>query len=532
MRGTTYTSSWKLYCGSRKEGLMKLRDLLFVTFLVVGFAFASTAIAKDIYVNRNTGSNSNPGTKSEPQKLLWKVMKNLQSGDHIFVSEGHYTGKSKSGVMPKCTVGDVIIEGGWKSDFSERNPFKYITKIAPPADRQGAGVECFKFESPTGRLSNVVIDGFCIDRGPHNYYFADGEPGARKRIEGHKDNTCWGYRSMNKGKSGSDPTIELIGKGTFAVRNCILVNNAWWGIYIKGGGTGEIAIENNLIFISQGRAIEALTGGGWGKPDFSIKNNTIIFNNTMKTTEGNAMTIDPRKSLGKYVIENNLLAYSDGGGFNYKFGTDHVFVNRNKFFFNRRGDACYGGSAVANADEFEDELECDNEENVHSIPDLTKLVGKAWLDRWSSREDPSLIAGNMNSEADLMAARAKVGLKEYSLPGYDKSFASYKDLPDSRNGYTMSRYPHPMKVGEEMSFAKWVFPLIGAEGKYGIQSFEGKEVLTKARDLESGGSSNAATVKMKVQFNSELLGKLEKKAKEESTTVEELIEKAVATYLK
>lgn len=335
---------------------------------------------------------------------------------------------------------------------------------------------------------------------------------------------------MNKGKSGSDPTIELIGRGSFTVRNCVLVNNAWWGIYIKGGGTGEIIVENNLIFISQGRGIEAMPGGGWGTPAIKIRNNTVIFNNTLKTTEGRALSIDPKKGNGSYLIENNLLAFSDGGGYTRKFNGGDVTVNNNKFFFNRRGDACMGGTAIANADEFEDELDANNEGNVRELPALTKLIGKAWLDRWSSREDPSLVVGNMVTEDELMAIRATVGLKEYTIPGYDKTFASYKDLPSSRNGYTMSRYPHPMKKGEEMSFAKWVFPLIGAEGKFGVQPFEGKPVLTEARSVEAG-STDATTVKMDVQFNSELLGKLEAKAKAEGTSVKSLIEKAVAAYV-
>jgi hypothetical protein len=433
---------------------------------------SGTAFAKDIYVNIATGSNGNDGSKAAPQKLLWKVMGSLAPGDHVFVAEGHYMGKSKSGVMPKCDVSNVILEGGWKSDFSERNPFQYLTKIAPPADKQGSGGECFQFDSPTGKITDVVIDGFCIDRGPHNYYFGDGEPGANKRVEGHQDNTCFGYRSMNKGKSGSDPTIELIGRGSFTVRNCVLVNNAWWGIYIKAGGTGDVIVENNLVFISQGRGIEAITGGGWGTPNYKIRNNTVIFNNTLKTTEGRALSIDPRPGYGTYLIENNLLAFSDGGGYTFKFTADTLTLNNNKFFMNRRGDACLGGNAVANAGEFEDELENDNSGNVHELPALTKLIGKAWLDRWSSREDPSLIAGDMVSEDDLMAIRAAVGLKEYNIPGYDKIFAKYTDLPDSRNAYSMSRYPYPMKKGEEMDFAKWVLPLIGAEGTYGIQPFK------------------------------------------------------------
>lgn len=499
--------------------------------LVLCLLLSGAASAKDIYVSIETGSNSNPGTKDAPQKLLWKVMKNLADGDQVHVAEGWYMGQSKSGKMPKCENSNVTIEGGWNKDFSERNPFKYFTMIAPPADRQGAGGEIFAWESPTGKIDNVTIDGFLIDRGGHNYYFADGEPGARKRIEGHFDNSCWGYRSMNKGKSGSDPTIELIGRGSFTVRNCVLLNNAWWGIYIKAGGTGAVTIENNLIFISQGRGIEAICGGGWGKPSFVIRNNTVIFNNTLKTTEGRALSIDPRKGYGNYVIEKNVLAWSDGGGITYKFKADNVTLNENKFFMNRRGDVCLGGSAVANAGDFEDELEFSNEGNVHEMPGLIQKIHVGWIDRYSSREDPSIVAGEYVSEADLMATRAALGLKEYHIPGYDKTFASYKDLPSSRNNYSMSRYPFPFKKGDVLNWAKYVMHLIGAEGAFGVQPFEGKDVRVEAMDAEAAATGGPATVKMDVQFNSELLGKLEAKAKADGTNVKALIEAAVRKYL-
>jgi len=487
-------------------------------------------LAKDIYVSIETGSNSNPGTKEQPKKLLWQAYADFAEGDTVYVAEGYYMGQSKSGAMPKSAVSNVKLIAGWKKDFSERNPFKYLTIIGPPGDKQGVGGKIISFDCPKG---GVTIDGFVIDRGPHNYYFADGEPGARKRIEGHEDNSCWGYRNMNKGKSGSDPTIELLGRGAFTVKNCVLVNNSWWGVYIKAGGDEDVVIENNLIFISQGRGIEAIAGGGWGNPKFKIRNNTVIFNNTLKTTEGRALSIDPRKGAGEYLIENNLLAWCDGGGFTVKFGFDTVTLKNNKFWHCRRGDACKGGTAVANAGNFEDELTCPNEGNVRELPQLTKLVGKAWLDRWSSREDPSLVAGDMVSEDDLMAARAAVGLAEYNIPGYDKAFPSYKDLPSSRNNYDMSRYPFPMKKGELINFAKWVMPLIGAEGSYGVQPFEGKDVLVEARDDEgSTGTGGPQTVLMKIQFPSELLKKLEEKAKAEGTNPEALIEKAVAEFVK
>jgi len=81
---------------------------------------------------------------------------------------------------------------------------------------------------------------------------------------------------MNTKQSGSNPTINVIAQtGNIVIRNCILINNPWWGIYVKGGGNGQIVIENNLILSYQGRGIESITGGGWGNPAHIIRFNTV-----------------------------------------------------------------------------------------------------------------------------------------------------------------------------------------------------------------------------------------------------------------
>jgi hypothetical protein len=445
------------------------RPLLFLACLALA---TGTAFARDIYVSSETGKNDNPGTKEAPKKLLWKVMGELSPGDHVFVAEGRQEGQSKSGLMPKCAVSKVTIEGGWKKDFSERDPFKYLTIIGPPDDVQGATGSVFHFESPDGKLTEVTIDGFAIDGGQRSYYYSTGEPGAEKAIEGHFDCTAWGYREINRKMSGSDPTVVLIGRGSFTVRNMLLINNPWWGIYVKCGGPGTTTIENNLVLISQGRGIEAIVGGGWGAATIVLRNNTVAFNHTMKTTEGRALSIDPRE--GKYVVENNVCCFSDGAGVDTKFGAkgDALLLKDNLFFFNRRGDFAVGDSGVANCGSFDDELECKHSGNVHEMPKFLSKIAKEWFDRYSSREYVDMLAGNFNKEEELVAARAVFGLKEYVLPGYKETFPSYKALPQKRNNYDMSRYPHPMKKGEALDWTQAVLPIVGADGPRGIQPYK------------------------------------------------------------
>ncbi len=443
----------------------------------LAFFFSHSASARDIYVSSETGANEAAGSKAAPKKLLWKVMAELADGDHIYVAEGRQEGQNKSGLMPQCGASNVVIEGGWNKDFSARNPFKHPTIIAAALDQGGSVGKVIHFESPSNKIDNVTIDGFLIDRGGSNYYFSDGEPGANKRIEGHSDNSPWGYRELNRKSSGSDPAVQLIGRGRFVVRNMIIVNSPWWGIYVKAGGNGTTEIENNLVLISQGRGIEAIPGGGWDKPNFVIRNNTVAFNHSLKSTEGRALSTDPREATGTYVVENNVLAFSDGAGLATKFGPKGsvLTLKNNLFAFNRLGDYTTGGdSGGTAAKDFNDNLTITHSGNVHELPKFTSKLAKEWFDRWSSREYVDMVAGTFNTEAELMAARGALGLKDYTIPGYDKTYASYKTLPQKRNNYDMSRYPRPMKKGDGANWTSAVLGIIGADGGRGIQPFKAK----------------------------------------------------------
>lgn len=441
------------------------KPTILAAFVAVTLAGAHVQ-ARDIYISSGTGNDKNPGTKEEPKKLLWKTMEKLEAGDHLFVAEGFYHGQKKAGVMPKIVVGPVTIEGGWKADFSARDPFKYLSIITAAPDRQGDTHEVFQFEDPNGKGTPIVLDGFCIDRGPSLYYSGRGE-GGPVMIDGHVDTSCWGYQAINRKKSGSDPTIELLGKGSFTVRNMLLINNPWWGIYVKAGGGGDVVIENNLILGYQGRGIEAITGGGWGKPNYIIRNNTVAFGASM---EGRAISVDPRASYGTYLVEKNVLAYGAQSGVMCKFGGETLTMNDNLFIGFTGADFGDGGSPVTNAADFEDELTFDNEENVHETPKFLAKVSKPWLDRWSQWKGHE---SRFFTSDEVMEARKMVGLTTYELPFFaGKTYASYSELPPMRVVFDLSRYPAPFKKDQElMDWTKDVLPILGTDGARGVQPF-------------------------------------------------------------
>ena len=435
----------------------------------LALAATSPTWAKDVYVSSSTGSNSGDGTKEKPIKLLWKAMGKVEAGDTLHVAEGIYSGQKKSGTMPKIGVPTLTILGGYKTDWSARQPFEHLTIIAGTADRQADTAEVFFFDGAQGPGDRITIDGFCIDRGPGNYYSGAG-PGGPTMIEGHVDTSAWGYQAINKKKSGSDPAIELLGKGSFTVRNNLIVNNPWWGISIKAGGTDEIIIENNLILGYQGRGIEAIAGGGWGKPKFVIRNNTVAFGSAM---ECRALSLDPRASYsGSYLVEKNVLCGGYQSGVMTKFGAETLTMNNNLFFGFRGADMGDGGSPKANAAEFEDELECPNADNVHEVPKFLAKLAQPWIDLWSQRK--GLADTEYFTSDEMMAARKSAGLGAYEMtffPG--KTYASYAELPSGRINFDMSRYPKAFKQGEgDLDWKGTVLPMIGADGARGVQPFK------------------------------------------------------------
>lgn len=438
--------------------------------LTAALLVPAVAGARDIYVS-NAGENGNAGTKEAPKKLLWRVMGELQPGDRVHVAAGTYHGQGKGGVMPNIETSDVVIQGGWNADFSERNPFVHLTIISPPGDTQGAGKTVFYGARSDNNLTDVTLDGFCIDRAPGNYYFADGEPGANQRLEGHQDNTAWGFRALNVKKSGSDPTVVLMGKGRFTVRNMMIVNSPWWGIYVKCGTDGETLIENNLVLIAGSRGIEAIVGGGWGKPTIRLRNNTVAFVHTFGS-DGRGLSVDPREGTGQTVVENNVIAFCDEGGVTTKFAPsgDALVLRNNTFFFNKKADFNVGGAGLCNAADFEDELTINTATgNTHALPAFVARMAPAWVDKYSARENDYLAGGKIKAE-EIMALRAAVGLTEFRLHGYEQAYADYASLPQARPNYNHGRYPNPMTVGNLIDWQAAVVPVVGADGERGVQA--------------------------------------------------------------
>jgi hypothetical protein len=267
--------------------------ILALSLLALVLAPASAA-AKEIYVSKDTGSDENEGTKEKPKKLLWKALGAYEAGDVIRVAEGMYHGQQKSGVMPQITK-SVVLEGGWKQDFSERNPFKHLTIITAGFDRGGATSEVFRCED---RKLNVTIDGFLIDRGGGTVYYSDGEMGAQQAHRGPRRLLALRLPQLHRKMSGSDPSIELIGRH-HDVRTTTSSSTPRGGASTsRAAATAPSPSRTTSSSASRPRH-RGHRRRRLGQADLIIRNNTVAFGYEM---EAAASPSTRAPDTGKYIV--------------------------------------------------------------------------------------------------------------------------------------------------------------------------------------------------------------------------------------
>ena len=91
-------------------------------------ALSAVTNGKVYYVSLERGSARAEGTKDAPMRDVQKAIDKAANGDVIRIAQGNYLGNLDRGWI-EMKGKYVSLEGGWKDDFSERNPVKYITRI-------------------------------------------------------------------------------------------------------------------------------------------------------------------------------------------------------------------------------------------------------------------------------------------------------------------------------------------------------------------------------------------------------------------
>ena len=335
---------------------MKLK---FCLFFVLLFFSLQNILSKDIYVkakNRGNGSKANPYSSISDALNM-----GAYAGDVIHVTEGIYYGEGGSGKWV-IKVNDLTIVGGYKSDFSERNPWKYQSILVRGMDSDLIS-EAKKREhdkkwgldmTPTkaryngkamiygeGNSSNTIIDGFIIDGYTRNAYKSNGD------------------LKTDIGPIGS-PLISFNKPGC-KVLNCVVLNSAGPGIQMFASGDKDNPqtwqeISNCIILNTLMEAIDFRAGdmdpknapnGGCAL----IKNNSVAFVWPLNG-EGYGILIGRQTRL---TIENNIFAFATDYALNNGFGNDKASLIDNVFFNNMGGVYRYWASGGSGSTVVEDD---------------------------------------------------------------------------------------------------------------------------------------------------------------------------------
>ena len=291
---------------------------------------STTTTGKDYYVSATTGKGR-LGSKEKPAKDLAAIAAFLEPGDCVHIAEGTYI--SKTGRSTDIIEKPVSIFGGYSPDFSTRDPWgKHKTILS--------GINDYDRAETTERLAiltdkkfrnwegTVTVDGIIVDNGPRNRYKTE------KRQLLLKKASATAGRSATPGFAGIKVRVGALTQ--VEVTNCIVINTAssQGAIEVQIGRGGKSLIHNNLMVNNTGEGIYCKTNhhGATDMPEFTVTNNTILFNWTndaIASFGGSSLMMD---AYCKVSASNNVFGFGDMGGVNNIKKCKSLTLNNNLFF--------------------------------------------------------------------------------------------------------------------------------------------------------------------------------------------------------
>ena len=383
--------------------------------LVLAMLFTVAASAQTYYVNKETGSNRNDGSKDAPFKNIQKAIEAVPEGATIYVTQGNYFGTLDKGNIPvtKC----VKIYGGYNSDFSQRDVLKYKTMIQPNATSNGTASGLGTMIIKTNNANQeVVIDGLLFDRGNSISYNAKGE-GKPDGVESPMMNPIG---TAGKGGANFEETSVLttetreiyFDNPTFkqiTIRNCAFVNAPNYGI--GGQFRGKALIDNN-IFINN-RMIACDIWGGDANVNMEVEfcNNTVLFTwSRLKDMGDMGYAFRYNNRTDSYVHHNilgcSVFAALDRGRTDTPKDREAKKITtseHNMFFLNKRGDLALPGGGMfmmVNCEDFEEVEQLKEIDGCVRLKDPSVLKGKineAYLNGFINVSYKETLSSNPNS---------------------------------------------------------------------------------------------------------------------------------------
>ena len=242
---------------------------------------------KVYYVSVNGKSRGADGlsvetAKKDIQAVLNIIKENNESGAVIRVSEGNFLGATNAGYIEISSW--VTLEGGWNADFTERDPFKYITRIQPTQEQLGtngskglitiSGLDDVMAKKPKGTL---IIDGIMLDQGLEAYYMPNDPKDERNGCPSEAFET-------GRMVDAVPPQVQHQGiysqgwiAGNVIIRNCLVANCTMFGMQFSTR-CGEVEIYNNVIISNRYGGVRIQGGDKNGEAShINFHHNTVAF---------------------------------------------------------------------------------------------------------------------------------------------------------------------------------------------------------------------------------------------------------------
>ncbi|MBR1928438.1 MAG: right-handed parallel beta-helix repeat-containing protein [Paludibacteraceae bacterium] len=247
---------------------------------------ATANSGKVYYVKTDGASRGADGlsvatAKKDIQAVLNIIKENNENGAVIRVAEGNYLGAMNSGYIEISNW--VTLEGGWNSDFTERDPLKYITRIEPTQDQLGTNgskglITISKLDDVMAKKpkGNLVIDGIMMNMGLENYYMPNDPSDER--------NGCPSKAYETGLLRPTPPQVQhqiMFSEGWIAgnvtIKNCLILNGNNFGIQISTR-CGEVEIYN-CVFVSNRMSAVRIQGGDKNgeASHINFHHNTVAF---------------------------------------------------------------------------------------------------------------------------------------------------------------------------------------------------------------------------------------------------------------
>jgi hypothetical protein len=343
-----------------------MKKLLFIAALALAglsihSAVSSSNIAnngKKIYVSVNTGAGSRTadGSKEKPYKDLQAAIDAAEDGMQIIVAEGNYLGKMEQGFIEVKKY--VSIEGGWNTDFSQRDYVKYQTMIQPDGTHSATagahGLMDIIIKTQGGNGGNILIDGIVFDMGQENQYCLapsdDERAAAPEGCETGRIVLIDDKPNVPK-TDGASVTRQCIYGGVLygniTIRNCVFANAYHYGIQFELQ-RGKAEVYNNIFVACRMAACEMRGGSATYVSELDFHHNTVLF-----TWCRNKVMEDMGYGF-RYMTAMNYDVHDNIFGGNYYGALDRTRFDSDKakeakritnafdnlFFANRMGDIC------------------------------------------------------------------------------------------------------------------------------------------------------------------------------------------------